>query len=123
MSTSIANRALEKVRRTYADDVSHLGDVVRASIIFDDPSSLACCLHLVGEQEPFKACRIKNRMARSFDSRTSMGYRDVGINVRWEMDSGSWHICELQLQLRSLFELKSDGGHKRYVLWRNSKGE
>jgi len=116
-------RALEKVRRVYADDASRLGDVVRASIIFEEPSELAKCLQLVAQEEPPKVCRIKNRLAKNFDSATSMGYRDVSLNVRWELVNGSWHICELQLQLCSLFELKSDGGHKRYVLWRNGRGE
>ena len=33
------------------------------------------------------------------------------------------HVCELQLGLAELDEKKSDGGHKRYVHWRNMQAE
>ena len=60
--------------------------------------------------------RLENRLARSFDSSLSAGYRDFGLNLRFEKPGKTWHICELQLQLRSLDELKDNGGHKRYPL-------
>ncbi len=61
-------------------------------------------------------CRLKNRLARSFDSSLSAGYRDFGLNLRFEKPGKTWHICELQLQLRSLDELEDNGGHQRYPL-------
>ncbi len=44
-------RSLQKVRRAYADDASRLCDVVRVSIVFESPASLATCLRLIAEQE------------------------------------------------------------------------
>ena len=33
------------------------------------------------------------------------------------------HVCEVQLHLSSIYALKNDEGHKRYVAFRNSRAE
>lgn len=117
-----ATRTLQKVRRSYKDDASRLCDIVRASLIFNSVAEAAQCLRLIAAQDHFKPCRVKNRLDRSFDSKLSAGYRDLSLNLRWD-GNGTWHICELQLQLRALYALKTDGGHKRYVQWRDNQGQ
>ena len=33
------------------------------------------------------------------------------------------HVCEVQLHLNSIYKLKNDEGHKRYVEFRNRRAE
>lgn len=33
------------------------------------------------------------------------------------------HVCEIQLHLAPIYELKNDDGHKRYVKYRNQRAE
>ena len=33
------------------------------------------------------------------------------------------HVCEIQLHLTPIYELKNDDGHKRYVKYRNQRAE
>ena len=79
--------------------------------------------------------RVKNRLDPSFDAATiSYGYRDVLVNLRIVrspvgcLSDASWiklglssHICEVQLVPLEIFRLKTEFGHKRYVLNRNLK--
>lgn len=114
-------RALQKVRRSYADDASRLCDVTRSSISFKALADVRCCLKLI-----FQDCtvlRVKNRFHRNYNATLGGGYRDVSLNIQWDLPDGRCHVCELQLQLDVMFALKSGGGHKRYVAWRDLRGD
>ena len=82
----------------------------------------------------FRLCKIKDR----FSAEKSIGYRDVclGLEVGWDVKSegrsldfvpvGSFgkkhvrtHICEVQVMLRSMYEVKSKGAHGNFVEARN----
>ncbi len=67
-------------------------------------------------------------MVCQYDAAKSAGYRDVAINLRMvcpedrnlDLDQ---HVCEVQLILKAFAELKNDSGHRRYVTFRNLRGE
>jgi hypothetical protein len=55
--------------------------------------------------------RIKNRMDPGYDARRSAGYRDVALNLQIVSTQTKalgidYHVCELQLMLQSVAELK-----------------
>ena len=56
------------------------------------------------------------------------GYRDVQLcvrldNVETRAGGVQEHLAEVQLHLASIAALKSDGGHRSYVMWRNLSGQ
>ena len=83
-----------------------------------------------------RVVQIKNRFAGIYDARAeSCGYRDVQLKVTLaEGDEGAFtqdeldmclheHVCEVQLHLKRIYELKNDAGHSRYVEYRNRMAE
>lgn len=121
-------RAVEKLFRSYKGDVSRLVDVVRQCIVFDHVGQIVECLRAFEADKDLIVERIKNRLHPEYDDERSAGYRDVQVNLRIDNESTrrlgiELHVCELQLVLRSFYELKSDEGHKRYVMFRNGLGE
>jgi hypothetical protein len=121
-------RAVEKAVRTYCNDVSRLVDVCRQAVVFDDLASLAACLERVAADREARVCRVKNRMDPAYDPALSMGYRDVALNLRLSTPETrrlgcELHVCELQLLLRPFALLKTEEGHRRYVRFRNIRGE
>merc|ERR1712054_562529 len=114
-------RALEKLRRSYGDDGSLLADLTRGSIIYESMKGIEDGLRLLAQESSI--VRLKNRFDPSYDSAATAGYRDVSINISFPAGSGMRiHICEVQLQHKELFALKSEGGHKRYIEFRNLSG-
>ena len=71
---------------------------------------------------------IKNGFDPSYDSRKSGGYRDIKLSlvVVDAFARGSAveeHICELQILLKDIHELKFElGGHDRYEKARDALG-
>ena len=56
------------------------------------------------------------------------GYRDVQLSVVLSTEETrrrhlDLHICEVQLHLAAFAYLKSNGGHRSYVVARNLRGE
>ncbi|EKX31665.1 hypothetical protein GUITHDRAFT_122152 [Guillardia theta CCMP2712] len=123
-----ANRAIEKLVRSYFGRVSKLTDVVRQTIVFKELRQLVECVEVIINDPEVEVVRIKNRLDPDYDASTSGGYRDVGINLRLIHEGAKrWgvagHVCELQLLLEEFAALKSAEGHKRYVIFRNSRCE
>ena len=129
-------RAIEKVWRAYGGDATRLRDLVRCSLVFDDAADLSRCLGLVLADPRVRLVQVKNRFAGAYDARAeSCGYRDVQLKVTLaEADAGAFtpdelamglheHVCEVQLHLKKIYELKNDAGHKRYVDYRNRMAE
>lgn len=119
-------RAVEKLVRSYGNRVCKLLDICRQSIVFESTQDLAACLRQVVEDNDVVVVSIKNRLSREYDDKESLGYRDVNINLRFNSEDShrlgvEWHVCEVQLLLRSFAELKSDKGHERYVKFRNAR--
>ena len=70
--------------------------------------------------------RIKNRLDPSFDAGPGGGYRDVSMNLEWPRPGHArgGHVVELQLNVQGIFDLKKGGGgHKRYVAFRDMRGD
>jgi hypothetical protein len=92
-------------------ETSHLVDICRQTIIFEDMSSLAECMRVIRLDQEVSVVRIKNRLDPAYNARLSAGYRDVAIN----MTMASYqtlamglekHVCEVQLILLPMYQLK-----------------
>ena len=59
--------------------------------------------------------RIKNRLMLEFDALVTGGYRDLLINVRVK-ETG--HICEIQITLEAMLQIKVSSGHRLYKIAR-----
>jgi len=123
-------RALQKVWRTYGGNWRCLCDLARTSIEFPDLASLTACLRGLSDDPEVELLCVhdsKNRMTNEPGAKASGGYRDVQLCARlltneavsWGVDS---HLFEIQLHLTQIYKLKSEGGHKSYVLARNLRG-
>ena len=91
-------------------DPSRLLDVCRQTIVFDRLEDLIACLRIISSDGEVQVLRIKNRMDPAYDARDS-GYRDVAMNLRLRSADAQrlgvdMHVCELQLLLLSLAQLK-----------------
>eukprot|EP00928_Gymnodinium_smaydae_P062820 TRINITY_DN46591_c0_g1_i1.p1 TRINITY_DN46591_c0_g1~~TRINITY_DN46591_c0_g1_i1.p1 ORF type:complete len:471 (+),score=29.21 TRINITY_DN46591_c0_g1_i1:33-1445(+) len=114
-------RALEKLRRVYSDDASYLVDLVRGSIVYNSIAEIEAGLRALADKA--KVVRLKNRFDPSYCASASAGYRDVSVNIEFSGLPGARSlICEVQLQHQDLYALKTDGGHSRYVAFRNLCG-
>jgi len=122
-------RAIEKVVRSYAGDVSKLLDVCRQSIIFDNCSDLYNCLKAIVNDPEAVIMRAKNRLNPDYDAeKRSAGYRDVCLNMRLVNSHTTnlgvdGHVFELQLLLMAFAKMKNEDGHKHYVEFRNAQGQ
>jgi len=94
----------------------------------------------VGEQvelrdQIFRITALENRFDASYNDETSMGYRDLALNVEvgWLINNGcvsfqkvrDWrrlrcitHICEIQVRTRDIHEC-AEAGRKEYLILRN----
>ena len=86
-------------------------DVCRQSIVFNEIADIAACLRVIGADRDVRLVRVKNRLNPEYHSSISAGYRDVALNLCIVTDDTrdlgvDNHICELQLILRSIAELK-----------------
>ena len=96
-------------------------DIVRTTITFATLDQLVSCLETIKADPKIKILRIKNRYSPFFDSLD--GYRDVSMLVVGSSLTQGF-VCELQLNLESMFQAKTlGGGHKRYILARDAKGD
>ena len=124
-------RALQKVYRSYKGEWRCLNDLVRCSLVFDDAAEMVAALkavHADPELEVVRTSGAKFRLRPTFDAEATGGYRDVQLAVRLnnaETRARGAHelLAEVQLHLRDVADLKSDGGHANYVLRRNLGGQ
>ena len=84
-------------------------------------------LYYISEDDGVQILRLKNRFSTDWPSERSLGYRDVMLNIRIETQTTKdlgihVHVVEVQLALDAFQSLKSDGGHQRYVEYRNTCG-
>ena len=123
-----AARAVEKVLRSYDQDVSRLVDVCRQAIAFDGLGDLAACLQAIAADGDVELVRVKNRYDPDYDGGQSGGYRDVCLNLRFRTAAAARlgvdaHVCEVQLMLRAVAELKTAEGHALYVAARGLRAD
>ena len=100
--------------------------------MFETPQQLAACLDALAADAEVTLVRVpdvKQRLRTSYDARAlSGGYRDVQLMVALDTPEARArgvheHLAEVQLHLRAFAALKSEGGHKAYVICRNLKGQ
>lgn len=117
-------RVLEKVQRSYQGDVTRVLDFVRSSLIVDTVAEAKKALEFALDQAKVHA--LKNRYDPSYDGKVTAGYRDINLQLSFPEMEGtgfSGYIFELQIILATFLEVKSDEGHKRYILCRNLRGD
>jgi len=120
-------RAIEKLLRSYQHQPDRLLDISRNCIIFDNMVDMTNCIGKISTDSSVRIERLKNRLSPSYNSDETAGYRDMCINLRVvnkqaETLGAEIHMCEVQLVLRKFAELKTNEGHRRYVIARNSRG-
>eukprot|EP00293_Proteomonas_sulcata_P019503 CAMPEP_0184293364 /NCGR_PEP_ID=MMETSP1049-20130417/4816_1 /TAXON_ID=77928 /ORGANISM="Proteomonas sulcata, Strain CCMP704" /LENGTH=840 /DNA_ID=CAMNT_0026601327 /DNA_START=96 /DNA_END=2615 /DNA_ORIENTATION=- len=116
------DRAIEKLVRSYEDDVSRLCDISREAIIFEDLDDLVKCVHAISCDLEVEVIRVKNRLSHDYQSWETAGFRSVQFNLRIVTEETTRlgiaaHICELQLLLKSIWKCKTNVGHSQYVAW------
>jgi hypothetical protein len=122
------DRAIEKIVRSYKGRVSFTCDVVRQNVVFDTIPDMTSMMGALNNDPEIKVIRVKNRMATAYDSSLTCGYRDVLVNLCLQNDITKYfninmHICELQLVLKEVVEVRTMNGHNRYVAFRNMRCE
>eukprot|EP00929_Paragymnodinium_shiwhaense_P028279 TRINITY_DN16428_c0_g1_i1.p1 TRINITY_DN16428_c0_g1~~TRINITY_DN16428_c0_g1_i1.p1 ORF type:complete len:671 (+),score=51.04 TRINITY_DN16428_c0_g1_i1:196-2013(+) len=122
------SRAIQKVWRSYTGNPQALVDLVRSSIVCETPQQALAVLRRVQADRAANIVRIKNRFDPCFDARICGGYRSLSLNliiVNLETCAmcAERHICELQIGLREIDAMKTDGGHRRFVQFRDSVAE
>mmetsp|Transcript_27378 Transcript_27378/g.42764 ORF Transcript_27378/g.42764 Transcript_27378/m.42764 type:complete len:107 (+) Transcript_27378:944-1264(+) len=96
--------------------------------VFEKVKDLAECLSVIHKDGDICLHRIKNRLNTGYNAKLSAGYRDVALNLRIVNDQTNTlgvqsHVCEVQLLLRSYYDRKGESSHKRYVAFRNLRGQ
>ena len=114
------HRVYQKVNRAYKGRLARVLDVVRTTVTFDDLEALADCLEAIGRDPAVSVLRVKNRYSPAYDSLD--GYRDVSLLVVGAEVTGGF-VCEVQLNLSAMYAAKSSGGHRRYILARDARGD
>jgi hypothetical protein len=100
----------------YGQDNSHLVDICRQIIVFDDLSGLLECLRIIRLDSEARVLRVKNRLDINYNSSKSAGYRDVALNLTLKSDAAlanglDTHVCEVQLMILSMYQLKVNTPH------------
>jgi len=117
-------RVQEKVDRSYGGDIARVLDFVRSTIIVNTASQAKQVLDFVLEHAVVYA--IKNRYDPDYDGEATGGYRDINLQLSFRELEGSdfeGYVFELQIILAAFLEVKSDDGHRKYILCRNMRGD
>jgi hypothetical protein len=104
---------------SYRLQTQRLTDLVRTTLTFADLGDLADCLEALEADQEVSDLKIKNRFHPSYQD--IAGYRDVCVLVAGRLTCGL--ICEVQLNVESVYACKSSSGHARYVQMRDARGD
>eukprot|EP00960_Hanusia_phi_P058774 763981-Hanusia_phi.AAC.4 len=123
-----ASRGVEKVVRCYDGDSSRLVDVCRESIIFHHLRDIVVAVRSIKLDKDISVRRIKNRLDPNMDPWSTAGYRDVSTNLCIVSQEAynlglEGHVCELLLIPKDMHDIKIESGHRKYVAWRNLRGQ
>jgi hypothetical protein len=97
-------RAEEKIKMDYQGDASKITDLARLSIEYDSLEQLYFALQAM--PKTVNLVRIKDR----FIQPTPGGYRDILLNVKLS----NQHIAEVQLNLKSINQVRFGAGYQLY---------
>ena len=101
--------AERKLEKEYDGDASRLKDLVRFSIIAEEPSLLLATMQHLETLEGWKMISCKNKYA----SPTPLGYRDVNTCFRVSSLGNDDLLIEIQFHLKIVIEVK-EKAHKFY---------
>ncbi len=81
------------------------------SIYFETPEDLAAALRIIAADSEALIVRVTNRLRDDYDALQTLGYRDVGLNLRLMTAATrrlglDGHICEVQLVLADFAKIK-----------------
>jgi len=119
------DRAVYKLAILYSGRVSHLHDLVRQRIIFDNLEDLRACVEAISKNSDLDVMSLRNHFDERYDARHTAGYRDVVLRMRVRteatIDLGlSGHVVELQLAHRKMAMLLNPQQHARYLDYKGS---
>lgn len=108
------SRIVFKTLTKYSGDFAQCRDLVRCTVQVDDMRGVATVLELILRSKDFVVVRIKNRLAKSYNSRPIGGYRDVQLLVIYRSATEERRFAEVQINLARFVELKGrkNGGHE-----------
>jgi len=117
-------RSFEKLARVYKGNVSRVCDIARISLYFDKIEDITMVLGAIMTDSEVQLLRAKNNLKPDANASATAGYRAVHLNLRLinhktQMMGCEMHICEVQLVLRSIGELRSAQSHARYRQYRD----
>ncbi|MBF0399084.1 MAG: hypothetical protein HQK78_20080, partial [Desulfobacterales bacterium] len=95
--------AIEKVNNDYKGAASKLLDVVAGTLVYEQMEQITSAFSLIINDPA--VFRVKNR----FEKPSADGYMDIMINVQL-----GGHVCELQMNISSIFDVKEKFGQKIY---------
>ena len=119
-------RAIDKTWRCYAGDPSLLLDLVRGSITCRTVRGIIDCLARIQADPGVFVLNVKNRFDPQYNGHTTAGYRNLAlllviVDTETARLGVHDHVCELQLGLAQINELKTAGGHRNYRKWRDMR--
>jgi len=98
--------AMRKIATDYKGDCSRIKDLVRFTASFATCARmkqfLLSLLSLRSRPRGLEVLAVKNK----FLSPSALGYRDVNVTLRVELESGRSHIWELQVNLKDMLVAK-----------------
>ena len=112
-------RASVKMYEKYNSNPLKLLDMCRSTVVCDGLEDVEFVLQCLGKSHDLQVLRVKDRLAAFYDSIASGGYRDLLLNCRHRTTN---HICELQISLKALQDIKDGGSHAVYRLVRITDG-
>lgn len=101
--------ALLKSERKYEGNPLLVTDYCRISLFVSDVATLLALIEIVLSNYANIVRRIKLSSLKSNHASLVGGYRDCKINI--DIDG---HICEIQVHLESLWDVKEENGYAHY---------
>ena len=97
-----------------------LFDIVRATVLCNAAAEVDDLFaYLAGRAdaspESIDLVSVKNRCAQP----QFTGYRDVSVKIRLH-DNGGWHVCELQLHLKAIYDIVHSAASSTRAAWASS---
>ena len=102
--------AIRKVRDSYNGDWSKMRDISRFSFKTTTFSQIYEAYETLRNESWVEIVQVKNK----YQTPNFMGYRDINMNLRITLADGSKHLCELQMHLEQVLEIKNTVNHRCY---------
>lgn len=108
-------RTAVKAAQKYEGDYSYVTDICRMTFECANLATAFSVLEELSHSAKFTLKLVKNRLMLEHNADQAGGYRDMLCNLECR-ETG--HICEVQITLKPLLQIKTSGGHVAYELAR-----